>query len=203
MICAVSKTNQPHPRNLPGEKQNRSKNTTWVANQNNTDDSTVSTFIPTRNRLEPCADFWPWEFNCISWVTMLRGRSDVSRLFLFSNTQLYIVLIHNYQDRSGECYSLARSGPSIFETERQESTIEGKQVWYFALLANQETIEQITRPRKITSPSQTSSGSQPFLYMYISLNGQPPSFLYNCPNLPELKDKNPQSKENRCGTLHY
>ena len=49
-------------------------------------------------------------------------------------------MIHNYQDRSGEWHSSIRSEPVSSRIERQESTIKGKQVRYFALLVNHGTI---------------------------------------------------------------
>ena len=85
-----------------------------------------------------------------------------------------------------------------FRIERRESTNKGKHVWYFALLADQGTIEKITSlwtlPWKITTPSQPRSGSQSFLYN--SPNAQPPSFLYNRPNLqpPPFLYNHPNAK---------
>ena len=52
MICAVSKTNPPHPREISKGKQ---KNTTPVDDSKS--DTNVSTFIPTRNRFDLLEDF--------------------------------------------------------------------------------------------------------------------------------------------------
>ena len=180
MICAVSKTNPPHPSEISKEEKRKTEhNTSWWLKKW----YRCVYLHPNQKLIWSPWKFWPWGFNCISqkwpcWDGGVKSRSCST--VQVPNCTLYLgYLIHNYQERENTIAQL-RVAQVSFRIERQESTIKGKQVWYFALLTNQETIEWIARswtlPWKITTPSQTSSGSQSFLC--ISQNAPPAPIIF-------------------------
>ena len=177
------------------KRKGKQRSTTPVVSNDNIDDSSsdtdVSTSIPIRNRFDVLAD-GGLEDSPASPENDRVEREEEScqtTVPLFKcPTVRYIWGTRSTTTESEVKNAIAQLGVDqvSFRIERRESTSKGKQVWYFALLANQETVEQITKSWtlawKITIPSQTSSGSQPFLYKCP--NTQHPHFSYSHPNPP-------------------
>ena len=174
------------------KRKGKQRSTTPVVSNDNIDDSNsdtdVSASIPIRNRFDLLAD-GGLEDSPASTESDHVEREESSQVTvpLFKCPTVRYIWGTRFTTTETEVENaIAQLGVNqvSFRIERRESTIKGKQVWYFALLANQGTIEQITRswtlPWKINFPSQTSSGSQSFLYNCP--NTQPPRFLYNHPN---------------------
>ena len=173
------------------KRKGRQKNTTPVGNENTTDDSNsdtgVSISIPTTNRFDPLAVCGSEASTESDHAEKEESHQESSAPLFKCPTVRYIWGTRSTTTETEVENAIAQLGVNrvSFRIERRESTSKGKHVWYFALLADQGTIEQITSlwtlPWKITTPSQPSSGSQSFLYN--SPNAQPPSFLCNRPNL--------------------
>ena len=165
------------------EKNAKCENTTDDSNS----DTDVSISIPTTNRFDLLAV-------CSSEASTESDHAEKEESYQESSAPLFkcptVRYIWGTRSTTTETEvenAIAQLGVNrvSFRIERRESTNKGKHVWYFALLADQGTIGQITSlwtlPWKITTPSQPSSGSQSSLYN--SPNVQPPPFLYNRPNV--------------------